>query len=133
MFYRHENPVIRIPELTFALYSDFFCNKPREEHHSCCDVTGQQASHGSREAADSCYARLRRQFPATNSYVKSGRGEFLVYISHVHQQRRQLLHLPGVEQGIQKRDENSHRTRIEENANWKLAVRYFELLYLTQI
>ena len=81
----------------------YFCCKKCAERRSCCDVTDQQASPDSCEAADSCHARLRQQFPATNSYAEQRRGKLLVYISHVHQQRRQLLHLPGGEQGIQER------------------------------
>ena len=99
-----------------------FCyKKKRAEQRSCCDVTGQQASHGSCEAADSYLARLRRQFCATTDSLKRFIDQLLDRVSHVHQQRRQLLHLPGGEQGIQERDENYDKHHIKESTTWKRA------------
>ena len=83
--------------------SDICCDQKRTENLICCDVTDQQASRGSREAADSCYARLRHQFPAGSSCRKRALHKLLDYVSIVRPQRRQLLHLPGGEQGIQER------------------------------
>ena len=100
----------------------FFCSqKMYTERNSCCDVTDQQASHGSREAADSYHARLRHQFRAGTSCLAHTLDKLLGNISVVHQQRRQLLHLPGGEQGIQERNENYDRRHIKENAKWKRA------------
>ena len=93
----------------------------RAERHSRCDVTDQQASHGSREAADSYHARLRRQLRAGSSRTKRASSKLLDYISFVHQQRRQLLHLSGGEQGIQERDESYDTRHVKESANWKRA------------
>ena len=79
--------------------------KMRSERRSFCDVTDQQASHGSREAADSLDARLRTDFPSATTHREDvGCIYPLDRLYLVHQQRRQLLHLPGGEQGIQERN-----------------------------
>ena len=88
---------------------------------SCCDVTDQQASHGSRETVGSCYARLHRQFLTASTRLKRDRNQRVVCISSVHQQRHQLLHLPGREQGFQERDEDDDKRHVEENSTWKRA------------
>ena len=93
----------------------------RTERHSSCDITDQQASHGSCEAADSYHARLHHQFLASNSHFERVRGKLLDYVFLVHQPRRQLLHLPGCEQGIQERDESNNKSRTGGTATWKLA------------
>ena len=82
----------------------FISNKVRTERRNRCDVTDQQASRDSREAADSCYARLRHQFRTDASQHEPIREKCLDYLSCLHQQRCQLLHLPGGEQGIQEGD-----------------------------
>ena len=97
-----------------------FCSgQIRSERRSCCDVTDQQASHGSREAADSHYARLRHQFRTSASRFEHALDKLLDYVSFVHQQRRQLLHLSGGEQGIQERDEDHDKRYNKESATWE--------------
>ena len=91
----------------FLLY-----DKTRAERRRCCDVTDQQASRGSRAAADSYYARLHRQFRASSCRLERARGKRLDRLSRVHQQRRQLLHLPDSESGIQERDEKYYQRHI---------------------
>ena len=98
------------------------------ERHSRCDVTDQQASHGSRETADSCDARLRHQFRTGTSCLERALDKRLDFVSLVCQQRRQLLHLPGSEQGIQERDKNYHKRHFEEAATWKRADIYATLV-----
>ena len=99
-----------------------FCyDKTHTERRGCRDVTGQQASHGCCEAADSYHARLRHQFRAANSRCERALDKLLDCVSHVHQQRRQLLHLPGREQGFQERNKSFDQRHIEESATWKRA------------
>ena len=82
---------------------DICCDQKRTENRIYCDVTDQQASRGSRETADTYHARLHCQFYAGSSCRKRALDKLLVYVSIVRPQRRQLLHLPGGEQGIQER------------------------------
>ena len=98
-----------------------FCWKKCAERRSCCDVTDQQASPDSCEAADSCHARLRQQFHAANAYLEHFRDNYLDFVSRVHQPRRQLLHLPGGEHRIQEPDKNHDKRHIQESATWNRA------------
>ena len=95
------------------------------ERRSCRDVTDQQASHGSREAADSNHACLRHQLHASTYHIERSRDKLLDWVSHVHQQRRQLLHLPGSEQGIQERDKKYDKRHIEERATRKTTGHFY--------
>ena len=88
------------------MYILFVLKKMCTERRSCRDVTDQQASHGSCEAVDSYHARLHRQFRADTSGHERALDKLLDCVSRVRQQRCQLLHLPGGEQGIQERDKN---------------------------
>ena len=101
--------------------SNFSYDKVRTERRSCCDVTDQQASHGSREAADSYHARLRHQFRASSSRTERVFDKLLDCVSRLHQQRRQLLHLPGGEQGIPERNQSYDQRHIQESATWNRA------------
>ena len=88
-------------------------DKTYTELRRCCDVTDQQASRGSCEAADSYHARLRRQFPAGSSCRQRALDKLSDYVSIVHQPRRQLLHLPSGEQGIQERVKEDDKRHIK--------------------
>ena len=99
-----------------------FCfDKIRTERCRCCDVTDQHASHGGCEAAHSYHARLYRQFPAAYFRLERALDKLLDCVSLVHQQRRQLLHLPGSEHGIQEGNESYDQRHIEESATWHRA------------
>ena len=91
----------------------------RSERRSCRDVTDQQASRGGCKAADSCYASLRHQFRTDTYQHERVLDERLDFVFRLHQPRRQLLHLPGREQGIQERDKNYGKRHIKESATWK--------------
>ena len=95
-----------------------FCYKIRAERRSFCDVTDEQASHGSREAADSYYARLRHQFRASSSRNERVLDKLLDGVSLVHQQRRQLLHLPVGEHRIQDRGKQYVQRHIKESTRF---------------
>ena len=94
-----------------------FCyDKAHTERRGCRDVTDQQASHGCCEAADSYHARLRHQFRAANPRCERVLDKLLDCVSHVHQQRRQLLHLPVGEHRIQDRGKQYVQRHIKESA-----------------